>query len=89
MSVTCVRIFYKLRVKNINWDTISKLMRKPSWVFDTRTCTLRKLTLNISGIAYTALDNPVVLAQFFKRRQNFSAEAKQEITFLGTSMLLV
>ncbi len=24
--------------KNINWDTISKLMRKPSWVFDTRNC---------------------------------------------------
>ncbi len=24
--------------KNINWETISKLMRKPSWVFDTRNC---------------------------------------------------
>ena len=24
--------------KNINWDILSKLMRKPSWVFDTRNC---------------------------------------------------
>ena len=24
--------------KNINWNTISKLMRNPSWVFDTRNC---------------------------------------------------
>ena len=27
-----------LQFKNIDWKTISKLMRKPSWVFDTRNC---------------------------------------------------
>ena len=40
--------------KKINWDLVSKMMRKPSWLFDTRFCTEGSI-IESSGINYWRL----------------------------------
>ena len=40
--------------KNIDWANLSKIMKKPSWIFDTRFCTDRKVALE-AGFNYWRL----------------------------------
>ena len=44
--------------KSIDWYNISKLMRKPSWLFDTRSCT-NKTELIKAGINYWKLGSEI------------------------------
>ena len=44
--------------RNIDWLNISNSMRKPSWVFDTRSCT-DKSEIIMSGINYWRLGSPI------------------------------
>ena len=45
--------------KTIQWDLVSQMMRKPSWLFDTRFCTKRS-TIESTGINYWRLGSQEV-----------------------------
>ena len=42
--------------KTINWDTVSKLMRRPAWIFDTRSIIQETKVVN-SGLRFWKIGN--------------------------------